>query len=77
MHTRYLDLDECRFKGYVAVTLGTVQLLGFFRISLRLDGSDGLDLGGSDGQLGKNTRLFLRLPELLLRHQKKQCKTLE
>lgn len=63
----YLDLDEFRFKGYVAVTLGAAQFLWFFgHVSWRLDGGDALDLGGSDRQLGKNARLFLRFLELLL-----------
>lgn len=50
MHTGYLDLDDFRFKSDASGTLGAVQCLwSFGEISLGLDGSDGLDLGGSDG----------------------------
>lgn len=66
----HLDLDEFRFEGDVAVTLGAAQFLRFFgHVSLRLGRRGGLDLSRSDGQLGKN--VCLRFLVLLLWHQKK------
>lgn len=68
----YLDLDEFRFKSYIMGTLGAVQYSQFFGGFLQgLVRGDGLDLGGSDWQLGENIHLFLGSLELFLQNKKR------
>lgn len=60
-------MDDFRLKSYFSGAPVAVQCCWFFGDFLQeLVWGDGLDLGGSDWQLGKNVHLFLGLLELIL-----------
>jgi len=67
----HLDLEEFRFEGDVALTLEAPQSpRPFGDVLPGLGGSDTLDQGGADRQLGEDVHLLLGLLELFLRHGK-------